>query len=185
MFSFHYLLATALLTASLDTSEAAVRPESNPVLTRAMKEFALQWEILDPRETRYVLCVPNDFHADVMFLRRRWQELADAPRVNDSFRFPDTTTVGQLLSFNRAYRRQLEASRGLELARWWDLHEALQETDRLHLVWQTLAEAQCDHHYVTVRRQALKRLRDMIGDEAYYSGCMPPHVPIWRFHQID
>ena len=36
-----------------------------------------------------------------------------------------------------------------------------------------------------LRRGALKKLREAVGDEAYYSGHLPPHVPVWRFAQID
>jgi hypothetical protein len=35
-----------------------------------------------------------------------------------------------------------------------------------------------------VRRQALKQLRTLIGAEAYYTGQLPPHVPLWRFEEI-
>ena len=34
-------------------------------------------------------------------------------------------------------------------------------------------------------QEALKKLKDAIGDQAYYSGCLPPHVPVWRFGRID
>jgi hypothetical protein len=34
---------------------------------------------------------------------------------------------------------------------------------------------------VTVRRQALKKLKEMIGDDAYTLGELPPYVPVWRF----
>jgi hypothetical protein len=61
---------------------------------------------------------------------------------------------------------------------------ALQETDRLYQVWDAVRDARCDYYYVTVRRQALKRLRELIGDEAYYSASFPPCVPFWRFQQI-
>ncbi len=35
------------------------------------------------------------------------------------------------------------------------------------------------------RRARLARLRRLIGDEAYYSGRMPPPVPYWRFVPRD
>jgi hypothetical protein len=61
----------------------------------------------------------------------------------------------------------------------------MQEADRLYQVWDTVRDARCDYYYVTVRRQALKRLRDMLGSDAYYSGVLPPHVPLWRFQRVD
>jgi hypothetical protein len=45
-------------------------------------------------------------------------------------------------------------------------------------------DARCEYYYVTVRRQALKRLKDMLGEDDYYAAKLPPHVPIWRFEEI-
>ena len=59
--------------------------------------------------------------------------------------------------------------------------EALAETDRLYKVWDAVRDARCDFYYVTVRRQALKRLREALGDAAYAATDLPPHVPAWRF----
>ena len=73
----------------------------------------------------------------------------------------------------------------MELAHWWEVRAILQETDQLYQIWDTVRDARCEYYYVTVRRQALKRLREALGDEAYFSGRLPPHVPLWRFQQID
>ena len=62
-------------------------------------------------------------------------------------------------------------------------HEA--EVDRLYQIWDTTRDARCEYYYIHVRRGALKKLRDAVGEEAYYSGTLPPHVPVWRFARID
>jgi hypothetical protein len=118
-------------------------------------------------------------------LRRRYQDLLDAPPLADSLRFPDRPVVNDLLTFNRAYRQHLDTCLTIETVHWWELREAIQEVDRLYQVWDAVRDARCDYYYVAVRRQALKRLREMIGEEAYYSGCLPPYVPIWSFQRID
>jgi hypothetical protein len=100
-------------------------------------------------------------------------------------RFPDRGLINELLSFNRAYRQHLDSRQALDLTCWWELHEALQEADRLYQIWDTVRDARCDYYYVTVRRQALKKLREAVGPQAYYAGCLPPHVPVWRFARID
>ena len=127
----------------------------------------------------------EDFAGDLKLLRRRWDDLADAPPINDCMRFPDRALISDLLSFNRAYRQHLDSRQSLELTYWWELREALQEADRLYQIWDTVRDARCDYYYVTVRRQALKKLRDLIGEEAYYSSTLPPCVPLWRFEKID
>jgi hypothetical protein len=156
------------------------------VTTRpAVRGLALHWEILDPREVRYVLTRAEDFPTDLKLLRRRYADLADAPPLYDCMRFPDRALVNDLLAFNRAYRQHLDNRQSLELANAWELHQMLLESDRLYQIWDLVRDTRCDYYYVTVRRQALKKLKEMIGDQAYYSGCLPPHVPVWRFARID
>ena len=90
-----------------------------------------------------------------------------------------------MLAFNRAYRQHLDNRQAMELSNAWELHEMLVEADRLYQIWDLVRDTRCDYYYVTVRRQALKKLKELIGDQAYYSGCLPPHVPVWRFDRID
>jgi hypothetical protein len=185
MFPLNYALAVALLTAPPDKVELPVAAEEFATVGPTLQSLAITWEVLDPREVRYVLTRPEDFGADLQLLRRRYRELEDAPPLCDCLRFPNRTFINDLLSFNRAYRQHLDCRQALDLIYWWELHEALQESDRLYQIWDTVRDARCDYYYVTVRRQALKKLREAIGPEAYYAGCLPPHVPIWRFARID
>lgn len=183
MFPCDYLVAAVLLTQPADSS-LLVPPERHAELRECLQAVALEWELLDPREVRYVLTRPEDFEADLNLLRRRCSDLADAPSASDSVRFPDRAVINELLAFNRAYRQHLDVRQPGEPARWWQLRTVLQETDHLYQVWDTMRDARCEYYYVTVRRQALKRLRDMLGANAYYSGQLPPHVPAWRFQPI-
>jgi hypothetical protein len=176
----HDLVAFVLLLGPVEPTQdlfAAVRAP--------LQDMAIRREILDPCEQRYVLVRPEDFRADLAMLRRRFQDLADAPPLLDSQRFPDRVTINDYLAFNRAYRQHIDVRQPAELSRWWELREALQETDHLYQVWDTARDARCDYYFVTVRRQALKKLRELIGPEAYYGGQMPPYVPLDRFRSID
>jgi hypothetical protein len=185
MFPLDYVLAMTLLTAPVD--EPIPPNLEAPLVTvrPTMQAVALHWEILDRRELRYVFTRSEDFTDDLKLLRKRHADLADAPPLHDCMRFPDRTLINELLAFNRAYRQHLDSQQALEVTYWWEYHEMLQEADRLYQVWDTVRDARCDYYYVTVRRQALKKLRDNVGDQAYFSGRLPPHVPIWRFSHID
>jgi hypothetical protein len=185
MFGFEYLLAVTLLTAPPDIPEPAVNAQLHSRLKATLQTLAVQWEILDTREVHYILARPEDFQSDLNLLRRRFRDLAEAPALNDSLRFPDRETINDLLAFNRAYRQNLTIRQPVELVRCWELRAAIQETEHLYQVWDTVRDARCDYYYVTVRRQALKKLRQMLGDEAYYFGRLPPAVPLWRFQEID
>ena len=156
-----------------------------PTLRYTLTALALDAEILDVRETRYVLSREEDLLSDLRMLQRRYADLADAPALCDSLRFPDRSTVNELLVFNRAYRSYLESRQPMELVHASYLRAVLKEVDDLYQVWDKVRDARCEYYYVTVRRQALKELRSLIGEEAYYEGRLPPHVPLWRFQRLN
>jgi hypothetical protein len=184
-FALEYLLAVALLTAPAEGCEPCANPDLYPTLLPTLQQLAIEWEILDPREVRYVLARSEDFAADLQLLQRRYREFADAPPLCDSERLPDPKTISELLTFNRAYRQYLADRWALGQHGARGLRETIQETDALYQVWDTIRDARYDYFYVTVRRQALRRLRDALGSEAYDTGCLPPHVPVWRFRYVD
>jgi hypothetical protein len=184
MSTYDLVLAATLLTAPPGTPEPAPDADRWPALQAAIHQTAVEWEILDSRETRYVLSRVEDFEADLNLLRRRYAELVDAPKLADAARFPDRRTVNDLIRFNRAYRKHLETRQVWEADRADAIRTAVLETDRLYRVWDAVRDARCEFYYVTVRRQAMKRLKEMIGDDAYASGELPPYVPEWRFREV-
>ena len=60
------------------------------------------------------------------------------------------------------------------------LNSIVCEADQLYRVWDAVRDARCDFYYVTARRQALHKLRNAIGDDAYACGALPPNIPVWR-----
>jgi hypothetical protein len=175
------ILAAALLTAPVGTPEQTPSEDQWTAVRDALHKTAVGWEIMDPRETRYVMATREDFEADLNLLRNRYSELADAPRLSDAQRLPDRRMVNELIRFNRSYRKYLEDRQAWEVDRADLFHTAIQETDRLYRQWDAVRDAQCDFYYVTVRRSALKKLRDSIGEDAFSTGHMPHYVPDWRF----
>jgi hypothetical protein len=185
MFPLNYALAVALLTSPPDTQEPPSAFAPYATVRPTLQALALSWEVLDERECSYVLTRPEDLASDLKMVRRRHDDLADAPPLYDCLRFPDRNVASDLLAFNRAYRQHLSSRQELEVTRRWELHEAVEETDRLFTIWDYVRDSRCEVYYVNVRRQALKKLRDAVGMKAYYSGTLPPHVPVWRFARID
>lgn len=177
------VFAVALLSTSPDVPELLPDAEHWPELQEALISVAIEWEILDPRETRYVFARLEDFEENLHLVRRRYQELQGAPRLADGQRFPDHRSVNDILGLNRAYRRHLEARYAMEHDRCACLRAALRETDHLYQVWDAVRDARCEYYYVTVRRQALRRLRTMLGSDDYATAALPPYVPVWRFEE--
>ncbi|MGL4421759.1 MAG: hypothetical protein ACRCZF_13915 [Gemmataceae bacterium] len=174
-------LAFVLLTAPVGPPEDPPRPDQWPALQRAMQQLAIEWEILDKNETKFIFASIDDFGKDLNILRRRYTDLRDAPRLADIHRFPDKSTIAERIRFNRDFRRTLDARANFEVDRADELRTVACETERLYQVWDAIRDAKCDYYYITVRRQALKRVKELVGAEAYAMGDLPPNVPTWRF----
>jgi hypothetical protein len=134
-------------------------------------------ELIDPRESGYVFAHPEDFYHDLGMVMQRGRDLAGVPLVADSERFPPRTMMIELLAFNRIVREHLEARRSFDPNRAEHYRKLIAECDRLYKVWDIARDASTDYYYVTVRRRALKRLREMLGDADYYGARLPDHIP--------
>ncbi len=176
-------LAFLLLTTPPGLIEAPPSEESWPALREALQKTAIDWEILDKRESAYLFSKRGEFSDDINILRRRYAEFADAPKVSESYRLPERNVVNDLIQFNRGYRKHLTDKQTLERDRFEQYDVALMETDRLYKVWDAVRDARCDFYYVTVRRAALKKLKAAIGEEAFLMGQLPPNVPTWRYNE--
>jgi hypothetical protein len=179
-------IEAAIAAFVLDAAEDEELPtELAQGVLKALQKLALEREILDPREVRYVLSREEDAASDVKLLRRRNRELKGAPLVSDSERFAPRTVVSDMLAFNRTYKQHLEAVLAVERVHEQEVQDAITETDFLYQLWDMVRDARCEYYYITVRRQALKRLLETVGPQGYYGGNLPPHVPLWRFQTID
>jgi hypothetical protein len=168
----------------MGTPEAPPTAERWPVVRAALHQTAVEWEILDPRETRYVLTKPEDFQDDLDFLRKRRVDLAEAPRIVEAELLPDRNTINDRLRFNRAFRKNMELRLAWESDRADFIREVINENERLYKIWDAIRDGKSDLHYVTTRRFALLKLRDMIGPDAFASGAAMPYVPDWRFARL-
>lgn len=179
-----YMIAICLLTTPSTTEIRNIEQYNTPEVRCILQKLAVEEEVLDPREVRYILERPEDFKTDLALIRKRYDDLFDAPRVADCMRFPTRDVINDMLAFNRAYKNHLEMAKSIDWNKaWYD--NAIEETDFLYKLWDKARDSRCEYYYVTVRRQALKDLNGMMkGWGGYYNG-MPPHVPIWRFRRID
>src|SRR5262249_5556218 len=155
------MLAVAVLLAPVDQG-TPVSLQEHAYLAATVQAVAVSWEVLDPRESSYVLAKPEHFDTDLQLVRRRYHDLAGAPPVVDVQRFPSRDVVCELLSFNRDYHRTLVRKQDVMGVRA-GVAEAISETDELYHVWDVVRDAQSEFYYVSVRREALATLRQVIG----------------------
>jgi hypothetical protein len=135
-------------------------------------------EILDARGV--ALMLRDDIPSDLASLRKQFCTLGASPWLGERLRFPDKKFVSEMLGINRKMREALVAQLAMDLVYADTLRLAIQETDQLYQVWYAVRDAQNEYYYTGVRRQALQLVRDLIGDEAFYSGRLPPPIPVWH-----
>jgi hypothetical protein len=75
-----------------------------------------------------------------------------------------------------------------EYAEW--LRELNACGEAWELVWRARGSIQRDGKSYwppsgSYQRDLLAELRDLLGEDAYYSGRFPPMVPVWRFTEIE
>lgn len=173
-------LAVCLLTAAPDYPAQ----ENLGIPLRYLQSAAVALELLDTRECKYTFTNERELATDLRLIRRRYEELHDAPPLCDAIRFPDAAFCNEIISFNRAYRAWLCERQYLSPGNDW-IADAILECDNLYLTWDTIRDLRCEGYYTATRRGAIKRLRDRIGPLDYYGGVLPPAVPVWRFNRID
>lgn len=168
-------LALSLLTTELIPSRGEF------AYCKAELQFIGQCcEILDARELRYVFVKPDEIKQDLAMIRQRATSLRYAPFAHEVLLFTTPrTAANELIMMNfdamHQFQRVLNVYPHNE-----KVSQALEECKLLYAAWDCLRDAQCDYYYVHIRRQALGKLRDLIGQEAFDRGIMPPHVPWWR-----
>lgn len=180
MASLDCLVAAVLLTSAPEVPASSEALAWAATCRAPLLALALDAQVIDPRERFHFLNDSQDTARDVKALQSRFQDFAFAPLAEEALRFPDRKTTEDFLAFNRDYQKHLMARLEIDSVNGVHLRLAMQETDQLHKVWCAVLDARRGYHDITVRRQALQLLRELIGDEAFYSGRLPPYVPVWR-----
>mgnify|MGYP001604261038 CR=1 FL=1 len=125
----------------------------------------------------------DHYASEVRWVQQAAADCYQAPHVGDAQRLPSWDAITARIAFSEQHECWL-------LDRQWgrfyaraDLELALSETRRLRHPWELmlLARNENEVHNLRLRRVALKRLRECIGEEAYYSSQWPLWVPPANF----
>lgn len=177
-----YLMALAVIM-SPPTEDAT----KHQFLARDIARVAIQLELLDERELVDIfgeekwLTDEQSFNKFMSLIWNRRDQLKDCPPDSDRVVFVrlTNTTILEMLKFNQRYHQDLidrQELTGKDDA----VDAAIDETNELRRIYDKLEIATSSLYYVTTRREALKQVRDMIGEENYYNSLLPPPVPVWR-----
>jgi hypothetical protein len=176
-------LAVVLLTSPPETLQLHDPAAVFHFVAPTLRNVAMQMELLDVRETEH-LKNQQDFLSDLALLQGRYVELGGTPSAKEVSRFPSKALADSLIEVNQRYKESLNSLLELDALHADAWRVILAETQQLFEVYDTIRQAQ-GPYYVTYRRQQLARLRELIGAEAFCTGQLPPHVPIWRIPEAQ
>lgn len=156
--------------------------QNRPEMRFAMAEKAIEMELMDERESKYLFAKDDEFYVDSTTVIRRFLELENTPKLGEAtWRLPQREAANNMVQFNRAFHKTLSQRMLLETDRADGFRQVQKENEELYLIWDAVRDVQCEFYYVNVRRLALKKLICKIGWEDFYEGKLPPCAPIWYF----
>lgn len=107
------------------------------------------------------------------------------PPAGDAYRLPPVRALTAGRRFNQRYQEHLEHRIGLEPHRDAAVCRALAEARRLYEVWDCAEGAHPDWQCAPdVKAQYLRRLRLLLGPDAYRRMELPPPAPTWLFNEL-
>lgn len=154
------------------------------VRRKAIMIQAINLGLMDELEAYWEFRLQQSFPEDVDKVRRLWQDCKNLPPISDAYRFPDPDSAWEAMSFNSRYRQHVKGMAALSSHTRDSWQNVEREALYLYKIWDTTRDATNNIFTVARRRRLLQQLREMIGDEAYRAGMMPPSVPIWRFYEV-
>lgn len=172
-----YLYVACLI---LSPTEPDVSSQQNPEIWEALKEISVGLELVGPHENW-----ASDFRSELRYVRHYWRTLNDAPTLGDCCVLPPAWLVQDLCRLNEQYQCHLQMQQVMYPHRADDFNEVLREAKKLHAVWDSVRRATGPNQAWAYRRRMLRQLKEMVGEEAYYAGRLPPSVPLWRFQSLD
>jgi hypothetical protein len=174
-----FVLAWSLLTGTCTDRDYITG--NTPEVREALIKISVLNEYMDTREQSYYFS-EKYFKDDVHILQSRYMMLKNAPKISDPVALPPHATLHQGIRFNREFHKHLEVQMAWNTDRADIYRIIIDETNKLYLIWSVACDATSDFYYVTVRREALLKLKQLVGDDIYYSKeSFPPCVPEWRF----
>jgi len=160
-------------------TDPQVSSKMPPEAWQALKDVASALEIVGPHENWAA-----DFNSELRYVRRHYRILQNAPPLADSYWLPCPNVSRELCCFNESFQAHLHMQRIIYPHRADQLSAVLCETRQLYTVWEAARRANSPSESWALRRRMLLKLKESIGDDAYYNRQLPCWVPSWRFQQI-
>ena len=104
--------------------------------------------------------------------------------IEDRERFPSKECCRSMIEFSNEYKTHAIARQEWEIGKWDYWQMVIEETNTLHDCWDALEDVKLNYK-TEITCDKLKKLKNLIGEDNYQRGIMPPPVPIWRFKIVE
>ena len=119
------------------------------------------------------------FPDEITWCRLHRRNLRGTPPSWDALRFPPTEVADVFGPEAWEYLRYLEAMRWLDECNWAKYGPAIKAAEIRFKIWNTLRVTNHSSIWVQHKRMNLYKLRELLGEEYYNAGWVPPPVPPW------
>lgn len=179
-----WLIAWLVIVSPDSIKDTSVIYAAMPLLRAPIVAIAIDLEIIDQRECRNKFVSAADFKSDLEQLQKSYRVFCDMPMSQKANVLPSNGEIRNATFLNRAYRQYLSDRLKCDSLNVERIVELINETDALYAVWDAASDARCEYYYVWVRREALQKIRELIGPECFSRGIMPFYLPVHQFETV-
>lgn len=180
------VVAAFLLCSDVQPPNEVIRFVRFPIRQICIASQVASKDEFDTFHSYVFLTYDTTMSSDLDVLRRRVESCRHLPRLEELRLFVNTPQpeARALVDFSEAHIAYLEMFIRLHPGNSSAAQRHLNEAYELYRIWSHLLNSRLEFFSVVDRRTYLLKLKQALGDEMYYSGRMPPHVPLWRFTEV-
>ena len=146
----------------------------------ALFVVACRYEVLDEKHYCNWFASPSSLEHDIRTTRRNIQDYRDAPRVIECQRFAHVNgKAGE--NFAKEVVSRLNNRYWFERDRADAIKVAIIDAEARARIYSDIELVQNNYATVIGKRDALRRLKKSLGEEAFIAGAVPLPLPEWAF----
>lgn len=154
--SIKFLMAKVYVAAFIMSPQSdAPMPPPSPEAWEALRQFDVDNQLCERKD---VYC---SWASEMNWARNSYNESKSLPLLDDLRMFPSKEVVKQTLDFAKGNDIDVP---------YYTLR-----------AWERVWDAYTTYPYLINRRRCLNYLREEIGPEAYYQGCLPQFAPHFKY----
>lgn len=150
-----------------------------------VQQYFIREQVLDIDEAHNFCQFDKGFLADLQVMFNRQIELTGVPRIEAVMVFGiDKASCNELLMFNHRHEKYLRNMRKLYPSQEKLYSRIIKDNKRRYDIYNRIYDCYRLEYLIMDRRFSLRDLRNLIGEENFYAGRLPDHVPFQYFTEV-